>query len=512
MQVLLVLIDANERVVTRDELIASCWRGLIVGDDAISRVISRIRRLSEGAAAGSFSVETVPKVGYRLLRKPGPAIDPAPAPSRQRSPQVIARRGSAALVLLVVATIATVEAMGGGETEQLRRNTGRNTESVAIAAGNPARDPETRGRAALFDGSPDQLRRSILYLQEATTQAPDSAGAWGALALAYARATKELPPAPGEPSTAMQARDAARRALALDSANGDALGALVSLEPTHGNWLRKDFHLQRAMLTAGPDSPAVLVQRARFLAHVGRTSEALTVADRVARHHPLVSWVQRGRMTLLAATGRWDEAERLALSTGELWPRDHGLWHDRLYLYVLHGRTAKAKAMLEEAAEQPDGAPPHNAELLARAVAAVASGDSIEADRIVAFYRDRVKLDRAHPVHAIQIAAALGRLDDAMAIAEAVYLGPAAHRIGEHNVAPLFVPPGDRLWSHPRFMPLVEKMGLADYWRRTAPPDFCRSPSMTALCVRHGLLADEKRPLLGIASQAMPKRQDRAAP
>ena len=46
MQVLAALVRANGAILTRDELIDRCWDGRIVGDDAINRVMSRLRRAS----------------------------------------------------------------------------------------------------------------------------------------------------------------------------------------------------------------------------------------------------------------------------------------------------------------------------------------------------------------------------------------------------------------------------------------------------------------------------------
>lgn len=67
MQVLVALLKAQGGVVSRDDLLESCWNGAIVGEDAIERVIGRIRRLAERFAG--FRLETVTKVGYRLLRR-----------------------------------------------------------------------------------------------------------------------------------------------------------------------------------------------------------------------------------------------------------------------------------------------------------------------------------------------------------------------------------------------------------------------------------------------------------
>jgi len=67
MQVLVALIRAEGRIVSRDELLMSCWNDVVVGDDAITRVIGRLRRLLDGIGQGGFKLETVTKVGYRLV-------------------------------------------------------------------------------------------------------------------------------------------------------------------------------------------------------------------------------------------------------------------------------------------------------------------------------------------------------------------------------------------------------------------------------------------------------------
>jgi adenylate cyclase len=79
MQVLVALARADGEVVSRDELLASCWGGLAIGDDAINRCIGRLRRLSEEEAPGAFTIGTLPRIGYRL----SPAADRASPPSVQ---------------------------------------------------------------------------------------------------------------------------------------------------------------------------------------------------------------------------------------------------------------------------------------------------------------------------------------------------------------------------------------------------------------------------------------------
>ncbi|MBP6879175.1 MAG: winged helix-turn-helix domain-containing protein [Phenylobacterium sp.] len=80
MQVLTALVHADGKILSRDDLLISCWRGAVVGEDAIDRVIGRVRRLAEGIGAGAFQVTTVPKVGYRLEQAPeAPGVAPGPS-------------------------------------------------------------------------------------------------------------------------------------------------------------------------------------------------------------------------------------------------------------------------------------------------------------------------------------------------------------------------------------------------------------------------------------------------
>jgi len=82
MQVLVALAQAEGRILKREQLLCACWPGVIVGDDALNRVIGRVRRLIETVAAGVLRLETITKVGYRLVRAAGAASAPA-APNRE---------------------------------------------------------------------------------------------------------------------------------------------------------------------------------------------------------------------------------------------------------------------------------------------------------------------------------------------------------------------------------------------------------------------------------------------
>ena len=86
MQALVALVRADGRILSRDDLLAQCWSGVVVGEDAINRVIGRLRRLSEGAGAGAFRVETITKVGYRLIAAAPAAATIVHGPPRRSEP------------------------------------------------------------------------------------------------------------------------------------------------------------------------------------------------------------------------------------------------------------------------------------------------------------------------------------------------------------------------------------------------------------------------------------------
>jgi adenylate cyclase len=82
MQVLVALARAGGRIVSRDELAASCWHGVVVGEDALNRVIGRLRRVLD-EVGGDVQLETITKVGYRLV-----APEPAVAAAIERKPSI----------------------------------------------------------------------------------------------------------------------------------------------------------------------------------------------------------------------------------------------------------------------------------------------------------------------------------------------------------------------------------------------------------------------------------------
>lgn len=97
MQVLIALVRATGAPVTRDDLIAACWSGRFVSNDAVSRVISILRGLAQDIGEDSFAVETLTKVGYRLTERSRADLPVRAAPTRRAAIALAGTTGVAAI-------------------------------------------------------------------------------------------------------------------------------------------------------------------------------------------------------------------------------------------------------------------------------------------------------------------------------------------------------------------------------------------------------------------------------
>ena len=79
-----LLAELAGEVVTHDQFIARVWRGRIVSDEVLSRCISLLRtRLGDDPREPRF-IQTLPKIGYRLLTRVEPLVAPAAQPAETR--------------------------------------------------------------------------------------------------------------------------------------------------------------------------------------------------------------------------------------------------------------------------------------------------------------------------------------------------------------------------------------------------------------------------------------------
>ncbi|MBK7469934.1 MAG: winged helix-turn-helix domain-containing protein [Betaproteobacteria bacterium] len=81
MDVLLRLAAASGAVVTRDQLIGDVWPRRMVNDEVLSRAVAELRTLLGDDAKQPAYIETLPKVGYRLIAEVAAAAPAAGKPA-----------------------------------------------------------------------------------------------------------------------------------------------------------------------------------------------------------------------------------------------------------------------------------------------------------------------------------------------------------------------------------------------------------------------------------------------
>jgi len=86
MEVLIFLVSRPDEVVSRESLLTAIWPGVIVGDDALTQAMIKLRKALGDDPKQPRYIQTVPKRGYRLLATVTPAATAGPVttPTRQQ--------------------------------------------------------------------------------------------------------------------------------------------------------------------------------------------------------------------------------------------------------------------------------------------------------------------------------------------------------------------------------------------------------------------------------------------
>ena len=86
MEILVLLARAKGENVTRERMIEVCWDGRAVSEDAITRTLSKARKLGTLTDPPAFRIETRPKVGVRLVQSDKTQLVPLTSASSPHKP------------------------------------------------------------------------------------------------------------------------------------------------------------------------------------------------------------------------------------------------------------------------------------------------------------------------------------------------------------------------------------------------------------------------------------------
>ena len=460
MEVLVALARAKGETVTRDELTASCWEGRVVGEDAITRVISRLRRHSEGVGRDGWTLETVTKVGYRLIPVDGVAeplaADTPVGPSRRRA--MIYAAGGAALA---------AGALGAGWAVWRNRAPPATPEAWALYE---------KGREALRQGLPEPTAQAIGFLREAVAASPTFADAWGELASAYQHSLIYTEPA-RQAGVAAQAEAAAHRAQALDPDQPVAAATLALLVPVYRNWDRAEPLFLKAR-RLHPREPAVLAGHARMILGLGRIREAISDLEASVAADAYIPGHRQLLAMALWAGGRAEEAELAIRKALSLWPRHYALWFLRFYMLAHSGRADEALAFAADTASRPPNVPDSDFNDQVGSIRALLSRAPAEMDAAARNHLEMARQGVGYAELAMRWFSAVGRLDDAFAVARGLYLDEGFSieavrfagqgrfmQAGMRATHHLFLPPCAAMRGDRRFGELIRDIGIGAYWR-----------------------------------------------
>jgi tetratricopeptide (TPR) repeat protein len=455
MQVLVALARANHAIVTRDELIEYCWDGRIVTDDAINRVLSRIRQVAADIGGGSFCLETITKVGYRLsltatVRSAATEVDP----SARRVP----RR------TLLIGASATVAAAVGGYAiwRELRPAHEAPPEAQALYR---------KGIEVWQQGFFQNFDQAEAWFRQAVEIDPQFAEAWGAMALTITTAL-EFAPEDLLQRIADRAHSAATRALALDAGQPAAKAALALIPSTFRDWPRADARLTAAYRGLRDDW-FLGSQLGALLGAVARWDDSIAVLKRVMARNPYIPYPLNSLVYSYLGAGRLIEAEDLTARAIGRWPDHTGAWTTRMDTLIEIGRPEAALAMASDPHSIPEGVE----QILPLLVGSAKAMSSRSADAIADFRRAGIHAATTQHIHWALFTgmklSAMNRPDDAFEFFEAYFfrrgkLAANAQPIGpltRIDTAVLFLPSVRSVWHDPRFGALTEGIGLNGYWR-----------------------------------------------
>ncbi|MDH3576321.1 MAG: winged helix-turn-helix domain-containing protein [Gammaproteobacteria bacterium] len=353
----------------------------------------------------------------------------------------------------------------------VRKELTGSSESGPITSYIPKTDAYNRYLRGLYAlehrGETDNLEKAIELFQESIRMDERFGPAYLSLATAYAL----MPYYRNSPAieTDRAAIQTVERGIAVDSSIRDAAAAIYgSALHKQKKWSESEAAYRRAISAPLVDSIA-LNWYSRMLASVGRLDDALAQALTAEAIDPVNSVINSRvaiTYTWLGNSEKAHEFFRRAESLGAMGLEEHVLPY--VLLLVRDARFQEAQAMTMKAVSSVAGASTD----WIRPVFEAFPDRSLRGSALQAL--DQASSDGTISREAeVTARAILGDTDGAMAVARRL------EEPGEiFAMDLLFTPEFQALREHPEFMPLLERLGVVDYWQETG----CTFDGQKATC------------------------------
>lgn len=305
-----------------------------------------------------------------------------------------------------------------------------------------------KGRHLWNRRTEDGMRKSIAHYEQAIRLYPQYAMAYAGVADSYVMlACRGMVPAK---DTFRKAKEAARKAIDLDSELGEAHGSLAHVRLHDWDWEGLEADFERA-IDLNPAQAIVYYWYGEFLMSRGRPEEAIAVTQKAQQTDPLSPVIGSSLAMILYLARRYDQAAVVLERTREINP-DHFLPHLRMGLIRIQQRKYdEAILELKTAVSLADQS---TETLAALAMAYAAAGKKKPAQQILAKLQQLAGKRYVLPYNVAKIHAAGADRDKAFEWLERAYEGGNPDLI-ELNSEPIF----DGLRSEPRFSNLMRRIG-----------------------------------------------------
>ena len=312
----------------------------------------------------------------------------------------------------------------------------------------------------------DNIRKAIGLFEQAIELDPSFARAWSGLAAA--RIT--LPTYAGTPweESFAEARRAAEQALALDDSQADAYAGLGDIMRSEGDWRGAERNYLAA-IEHEPNNATGHLWYAEFLHVTGRIEDAARHNEIAYGLDPLSPGANVNLAGIRLAQGRDQEAARLARAALEL-----GHFWGAVQLGFVHLRRrefdeAIARFSLDDEAFAP------TMTVFVTVAEALRARDAAPAIETLSSMSPEQEI---WPTGMFIGLLLLGATEQAFALFDARFA-----EIGGNDFMYLWGREAAPLRADPRFIGLVERLGLVEYWHESGSwPDLCRPDGDGVTC------------------------------
>ncbi len=319
-----------------------------------------------------------------------------------------------------------------------------------------------------FDPNPERNRENIGLLEAAVKLAPESADAWGALAMQRLQA-RVLAPWSGRPPLDAVITDNIRRCQTLDPDNVHAVSAEWFQINPFGDFLSQHAVAQR-LAKVGHNSPDALGWIAHQLESAGRTNEAVVSAGRGTALDPLSRAANSMYAQTLWRSGQYDKGRAELERIAEIWPDNH---HNMAILILACADMqdwAAVDRLLDPARLERYPLREHRGVI---GLMAVLRDPTVEnRTRMLESITSSVELTGHAEAMPFITLAEFDFVDEAYTLLDRAKLGPSggpkdALGINAYRTHLLFPAAYTKLRADPRFVKLCARLGLVEYWLTT---------------------------------------------